>query len=407
MTEPTRKLAEIMLDDSAKIQESRELDPGELGFLDYGSGTMEPAYRRADVARVLSDEFVREVTPALAFPIPDTSFVARFIPVAHVLGSCAIHLTDTENDQTLLYTGDLGPIGAPQVTLPQYSLADMLPAHLVVMESTYGSRRPEFTDGRRPRRSLSPREAAVKILCQRAEHAHENGGIVLLPAFSLGRTQELALLIDHAKRDGQAPAGDIIVAGMGERITQVYENYSKGANAWARAENMPRVDELGRRKRGNPSLTFDDIVAEVLDGSFSYVIASPAMLGSGWSRTFLTQMVDNPAHAIVMSGYVPRHGGQIPRLHTLHKGDTIDLGSDRHRIQCEFDQLKGLSAHAPCVDLHQFAKYMARQGDNVAFSMVHGDEASQAALAEDVANLPGVASADALHNGDVWQPTRP
>lgn len=407
MTQPTRKLAEIMLDDSAKIQESRALDPGELGFLDYGSGTMEPGYRRADVTRVLSDDFVREVTPALAVPIPETSFVARFIPVAHVLGSCTIHLTDTENDQTLLYTGDLGPIAAPQVTLPQYSLADMLPAHLVVMESTYGSQRPEFTDGRRPRRSLSPRDAAVKILCQRAEHAHDNGGILLLPAFSLGRTQELARLIDHAKRDGQAPPGDIIVAGMGERITQVYESYSKGANAWARAEEMPRLDELGRRKRHNPSLAFDDIVGEVFDAGFSYVIASPAMLGSGWSRTFLTQMVDNPAHAVVMSGYVPRHGGHIPRLHTLHKGDTIDLGGDRHRIQCEFDQLKGLSAHAPSVDLHQFANYMARQGDNVAFAMVHGDEASQAALAEDVAALPGVASADALHNGEVWQPTRP
>jgi Cft2 family RNA processing exonuclease len=408
MTQPTRELAEIMLEDSAKIQESRTaLDSAELGFLDYGSGTMEPAYRRSDVSRVLSDEFVREVTPALAVPIPDTSFVARFIPVAHVLGSCAIHLTDTENDQTLLYTGDLGPIAAPQVTLPQYSLADMLPAHLVVMESTYGSQRTEFTDGRQPRRSLSPRDRAVKILCQRAEHAHNNGGIVLLPAFSLGRTQELALLIDHAKRDGQAPAGDIIVAGMGERITQVYESYSKGTNAWARAETMPRLDELGRRKRQDPSLTFDDIVGEVLDAGFSYVIASPAMLGSGWSRTFLTQMVDNPAHAVVMSGYVPRHGGHIPRLHTLHKGETIDLGDDRHRIQCEFDQLKGLSAHAPSADLHQFANYVARQGDNVAFAMVHGDEASQAALAEDISALPGVASAAALHNGEIWQPTRP
>lgn len=407
MTEPTRRLAQIMLEDSAKIQQFRELDKAEVGFLDYGVGTMEAAYRLADVNRVLDDEFVRDVTPGLAVPIPGTSFVARFIPVAHVLGSCAIHLTDTENDQTLLYTGDLGPFGAPQATLPQYSLADMLAAHLVIMESTYGSRRPEFTDGRRARRSLSPREAAVKVLCQRAEHAHDNGGVVLLPAFSLGRTQELAMLIEHAKRDGQAPPGDIVVAGMGEKITQVYENYSRGTNAWARAEDMPRVDELGGRLRNSPDLRFDDVVGEVLDGGFSYVIASPAMLGSGWSRSFLTQMVDNPAHAVVMSGYVPRHGGKIPRLHQLHKGDTLDLGDNRHRIQCEFDQLKGLSAHAPAVDLQKFAQYMARQGDNVAFAMVHGDEASQLALAEDVADLPGVASADPLHNGQIWQPTRP
>lgn len=407
MTEPTRRLAQIMLEDSAKIQQFREIDRAEFGYLDYGVGTMDAAYRQTDVKRVLDDEFITDVTPGLAVPIPGTSFVARFIPVAHVLGSCAIHLTDTENDQTLLYTGDLGPISAPQATLPQYSLADMLAAHLVIMESTYGSRRPESNDGGRLRRSLSPREAAVKVLCRRAEHAHDNGGVMLLPAFSLGRTQELAKLIEHAKRDGQAPPGDIIVAGMGEKLTQVYENYSRGTNAWARAEDMPRVDELGSRLRKHPDLRFDDVVGEVLDGGFSYVIASPAMLSSGWSRSFLTQMVDNPAHAVVMSGYVPRHGGRIPRLHQLHKGDTLDLGNGRHRIQCEFDQLKGLSAHAPAVDLHQFAQYMARQGDNVAFAMVHGDEAAQRSLAEDVAELPDVASAQPLHNGEIWQPTRP
>jgi Cft2 family RNA processing exonuclease len=407
MTEPTRRLSKIMLEDSAKIQQHRETQPAEVGFLDYGVGSMEAAYRLRDVNDVLDDEVVREVTPALAVPIPETSFVARFIPVAHVLGSCAIHLTDTENDQTLLYTGDLGPFTAPQATLPQYALADMLSAHLVVMESTYGSQRPDFNDGRRSRRSLSPREAAVKRLCQLAEHAHDSGGVVLLPAFSLGRTQELAMLIEHAKRDGQAPPGEIIVGGMGEKITQVYSDFSKGTNAWARAEDMPRVDELGGRLRKDPTLEFDDIVGDVLEAGFAYIIASPAMLGSGWSRTFLRNMVSNPVHTVVMSGYVPRHSGNIPHLHRLHKGETINLDGQSRRIMCEFDQLKGLSAHAPNVDLNKFAQYMARQGDSVAFAMVHGDEPAQRALAEDVSALPGVASADALHNGQVWQPTRP
>lgn len=407
MTEPTRRLAQIMLEDSAKIQRQRsELDGADVGYLDYGPGSMEAAYRTSDVKKVLDDEVINEVPPALAISIPDTSFVARFIPVAHVLGSCAIHLTDTENDQTLLYTGDLGPIAAAQATLPHYALADMLSAHLVVMESTYGSQRPEFTDGKRSRRSLNPREAAVKRLCQLADHAHQNSGVVLLPAFSLGRTQELAMLIEHAKRTGEAPPGEIIVGGMGEKITQVYADFSKGTNAWARAEDMPRVDELGKRLRSDPTRGFEDIVGEVLGDGFAYIVASPAMLGSGWSRTFLENMISNPAHAVVMSGYVPRHSGHIPHLHRLHKGEPINLGGNNQRILCEFDQLKGLSAHAPNIDLNHFAQYMARQGDNVAFAMVHGDQPSQEALAEGIAALPGVACADSLHNGQVWQPTR-
>lgn len=406
MTAPTRQLAQIMLEDSAKIQQHRELNPAELGYLDYGAGSMEAAYRISDVKQVLDDEFVREVSPGLAVPIPDTSFVVRFLPVAHVLGSCAIHLTDTDNDQTLLYTGDLGPISDPQATLPQYALSEMLAADLVIMESTYGAQRQESTDGRTRRRQLSPRESALKQLCDRAARAQQRGGCVLLPAFSLGRTQELAMLIEQARRDGEAPAGEIVVAGMGEKITQVYETYSKGANAWARAQDMPRVDELGGRlRRGD--LTFEEVAAEVLEGDFSYIIASPAMLGGGWSRTFLEQMVDRPEHAVVMSGYVPRNAGGIPGLHRMHTGDTMNISGRNVRVQAAFDQLKGLSAHAPAVDLRQFADYMARQGHNVAFGMVHGDEQSQQALAEDVAALPGVALAESLHNSQVWQPRRP
>lgn len=406
MTAPTRQLAQIMLTDSAKIQQHRETSRAEYGYLDYGTGTMEAAYRRADVNRVLDDEFVRVVEPARVVQIPDTSFVARFLPVAHVLGSCAIHLTDTENDQTLLYTGDLGPFNDPQITLPHYTMSELLAADLVVMESTYGVPPQEVNEGRRLRRSLSGRERAVKQMCDAAAKASEQGGCVLLPSFSLGRTQELAMVISQARADGDAPHGEILVAGMGEKITEVYSQYSKGSNAWARAENMPRVDQLGDRLRKDPDLSFEAVVGEVLDGGFSYIIASPAMLNSGWSRTFLSEMIDNPAHAVVMTGYIPKHAGGIPRLHMLKKGDLIDLGSHRPRIQAEFLRLQGLSAHAPSVDLRQFAKAMARQGNHVAFGMVHGEDAAQQALAQDVIEeTPGV-SAEALYNDQVWQPTR-
>ncbi|MGH2945358.1 MAG: MBL fold metallo-hydrolase [Solirubrobacteraceae bacterium] len=406
MTAPTRQLAEIMLHDSAKIQQFRELDPAERGFLDYGAEAMESGYRPTDVNRVLDDEFVREINLARAHQIPGTSFVARFLPVAHVLGSCAIHLTDTENDQTLLYTGDLGPFTDPQVTLPQYALGEMLGADVVIMESTYGGALTrDVQEGRRSRRALSGRERAVKRLCQAAAHAYENGGAVLLPAFSLGRTQELAMLIHQARQDGDAPNGDIVVAGMGEKITQIYESYSRGPNPWARAENMPRVDELGGRLRASRDLRFEDVAEEVLGEGFSYVVASPAMLASGWSRTFLERMVDNPANAIVMTGYIPRHAGKIPRVHQLRRGETIDLGSRRARIDAEFLRLQGLSAHAPSADLRKFAQFMSRQSEHVAFGMVHGEEAAQTALAEDIAELPNV-SAEGLANGQVWHPAR-
>jgi metallo-beta-lactamase family protein len=400
LTAPTRRLTRIMLEDSAKIQQYKETDPSELGYADYFGGTMEAAYRASDVRRVMDDEFIIEVQPARAVPIPDTSFVARFLPVAHVLGSCAIHLTDTENDQTLLYTGDLGPITDPQITLPQYSLQEMLGADLVVMESTYG--RPPDNEGKR-RRGLSGREAAAQKLFDAATHAHENSGSVLLPAFSLGRTQELAKIIHQGRADGRLPVGGKIwIAGMGEKIVQVYADYSGGENPWARAEDMPRTEEMGKLVRGG--VRFEDAVGHVLDDEFSFIIASPAMLTGGWSRQFLTRMVSDPRHSIVMSGYLPRHAG-IPHLHSLRPGETINIDGHELPIRAQWEKAS-LSAHAPSRDLRAFAKYMARQADRVSFGMVHGDEAAQVALAEDVNAIPG-ATAESLSNGETWRPERP
>jgi Cft2 family RNA processing exonuclease len=403
MTVPTRRLTQIMLEDSAKIQQFKETDPSDLGYVDYFGGTMEAAYRGTDVKRVMGDEFICEVEPARVVPIPDTSFVARFLPVAHVLGSCAIHLTDTENDQTLLYTGDLGPITDPQITLPQYSLQEMLGADLVIMESTYGRPPVHEAEGKR-RRGLSGREQATQQLFDAANHAHENAGSVLLPAFSLGRTQELAKIIHQGRADGRLPVGGKIwIAGMGEKIVQVYADFSGGENPWARADDMPRTEEMGKLIRGG--VRFDDAVGHVLEDEFSFIIASPAMLTSGWSRQFLVNMVSDPRHAIVMSGYLPRHSGMIPHLHRLRQGEKVNIDGEHLPIRARWEKA-GLSAHAPSRDLRAFAQYMTRQADHVSFGMVHGDEAAQVALAEDVNEMPG-ASAESLSNGETWRPQRP
>jgi metallo-beta-lactamase family protein len=403
MTGPTRRLTQIMLEDSAKIQQFKEMGPSDLGYVDYFGGTMEAAYRGTDVKCVMDDEFIREVEPARVVPIPDTSFVARFLPVAHVLGSCAIHLTDTENDQTLLYTGDLGPITDPQITLPQYSLQEMLGADLVIMESTYGRPPVHEVEGKR-RRGLSGREQATQQFFDAANHAHENTGSVLLPAFSLGRTQELAKIIHQGRADGRLPVGGKIwIAGMGEKIVQVYADFSGGENPWARADDMPRTEEMGKLIRGG--VPFDDAVGHVLEDEFSFIIASPAMLTSGWSRQFLTNMVSDPRHAIVMSGYLPRHSGMIPHLHRLRHGEKINIDGQQLPIRARWEKA-GLSAHAPSRDLRAFAQYMTRQADHVSFGMVHGDEAAQVALAEDVNEMSG-ASAESLSNGETWRPQRP
>lgn len=135
MSEPTYRLGEVMLQDSAKIQHFREMSLLNLAESDFGDGAMEAAYAFSDVSDCLDPGHVLLADQHRPIPIPDTSLVARFLPVSHVLGSCAIHLTDTETSQTLLYSGDLGPITDPQVTLPDFGGTQMIDkADVVIME---------------------------------------------------------------------------------------------------------------------------------------------------------------------------------------------------------------------------------------------------------------------------------
>ena len=200
MSEPTKVLGEIMLNDSAKIQHARERTLSTLAESDYGEGAMEAGLRlprRHDLPgrrqRLLLAEQHKPI------PIEGTSLVARFLPVSHVLGACAIHLKDTETGATLLYSGDLGPISDPQLTLPDFGGTGMIEgADVIIMESTYGllTRRGARGTPAQPATAASVRRGSSRII---ATKTIGDGGHVLLPAFSLGRTQELAMLIDRER----------------------------------------------------------------------------------------------------------------------------------------------------------------------------------------------------------------
>ena len=401
MTEPTKVLGEIMLNDSAKIQHARETTLSALAESDYGVGAMETAYSVPDVAACLDPAHVIVAEQHKPIPIEGTSLVARFLPVSHVLGSCAIHLKDTDTGATLLYSGDLGPISEPQLTLPDFGGTGMIDgADVILMESTYGLLRAEEREGRR--RSSHGRERATKILADVASKTLDDGGHVLLPAFSLGRTQEIAMLIDR-ERGRSLPDGKIYVAGMGERITTVYDDFDRSQGGWRRSGEFPAITSV--RKWLGGGNTFEDVVAEVLESRPSYIIASPAMISSGWSRAFLHAMVDDPRHAIVFTGYLPKHAGNIPNLREMHQGKSMRLDGENREIKCRWEKI-GLSAHAPSSDLELFARDVTQGRDSAHIGLVHGMPEAQRDLAERLSGQLESATVRSLRNGEPWVPGR-
>jgi Cft2 family RNA processing exonuclease len=396
MTAPTRELAKIMLRDSAKIQNTRDYERDALGESDFDAGSIDPAYEDSLVNEVMAG--VQDAAPHRPFRIPDTSLTVKFLPVAHVLGSCAIHIKDTESGHSLLYTGDLGPMNQPQVTLPDFGGTGLIEhADTVIMESTYGVLKDSEREGKK-RSGAHGREREVRILFDAAEQALDRGGFVLMPSLSLGRAQELVRLIGD--RNSGVP---IYIAGMGERIFEVYDQFQRNSSdSWVRPGSYPRTTPIAKWLHGS---TFEEAVDRVLGGDPGYIIASPAMLSGGWSRTFLRPMVEDPRHAVIFSGYLPRHGASIPRLRELGKNRVMRYEGEQIRIQCDWLSV-GLSAHAPAQDLRQFAREMANGSLHVNFGLMHGEEASQRELAADVGQFENT-SAKSLVNGEAWAPSRP
>ena len=405
MSAPTVDLATIMLRDSAKIQEARtnrEMQIAELAESDLTEGGItRAAYEDHDVTEVMAT--VQVAQPDQAFLVPETDLIARFQPVDHVLGACAIHLKHRGTGKTLLYTGDLGPFTDPQLTLPGRNPIDTLhQADVVITESTYGQANAEMREGRR--RMHVGRAQAVQLLKDHAEKAFERGGFVLLPTFSLGRTQELQRLL--AGRD--LPEAPIYMGGMGERITTVY-------STWASKRDAGQWTSPGRFASGGGSINsvlrdhpgFQSAAEEIL-GEFQpgYLLVSPAMLSGGWSRAFLEMMVEDPRHAVLFTGYLPKHAGGIRNVDRVDTGRMLELPDRKLKVACDWKVLRGLSAHAPASDLRKFAEGMAR-GRRVAFGCVHGEPASQQELAAWIETGVTGATGQSLSRNTPWLPSLP
>jgi Cft2 family RNA processing exonuclease len=401
MTAPTKRLAEIMLGDSARIQHAREerLGADALGETDFAPDSMRAAYTRRDVEDTLAR--VRLAERGAKFRIEDTSLLVRYLPVSHVLGSCAIHLTEEQSGATLVYTGDLGPVSDPQSTLPHWGFDELEPADVVIMESTYGAADAVHAEGRR---SLHGRERALQLLIDYAGRTVGQGGFLLLPSFSLGRAQELVKLID-AHRGREMPDAPLYLAGMGNRVMDVYDEYSQTRNgAWGTVGSFPSV--RNPTEWLSAGTTFADAVAEIVHGEDpGYVVASPAMVSGGWSRAFLRELVGDRRSGIVFTGYVPRSAGSIPGINRLRTGDQLRLDDEVRTIACLWERVS-LSAHAPTRDLHAFAERMTRGRERTAFCVVHGEPASQRELAGWIADSlrDEGATAHSLQRLTPWAP---
>ncbi|RTE65263.1 MBL fold metallo-hydrolase [Amphritea opalescens] len=291
----------------------------------------------------------------------------RYQPAGHILGSAYIEFK--YDNEIIVFSGDLGAPYAPLLPAPKSPWR----ADRLVIESTYGDKRHENRHNRRQHL-----EAIVR-------HCLQDAGTVLIPAFSIGRTQELLYeLEDIIHRDkGTAWENiDVIVdSPLAAKFTEHYRDLNALWDAEAKA----------RKSKGRHPLAFDQLITidshkdhvKLVNylkhsGKPAIVIAASGMCAGGRIVNYLKALLGDKRTDVVFVGYQAQGtpGWDIQRYGP--KGGYVYLDDERIDIKAGVYTLSGYSAHADQKDLVNFVKRMRHKPKEI--RIVHGDKEAKQVL---------------------------
>jgi metallo-beta-lactamase family protein len=355
-TPATRDLCAIMLADSAHIQRS------DADFLRrHGRSCEPPMYDQNDVTRLMGR--------MIAIPYDDPfdlapGIRATFVEAGHILGSASIVLDCTEGSRTrrLVYSGDIGRWGLPIIRDPRPPVE----ADAVIMESTYGNRDHQPVDLTQERLAEIIRSTAAR------------GGRVLIPAFAVGRTQELLYDLHSLTRANAIPPIPIVVdSPLATAATGVF---AINPDAFDRSEALvAAVDDLFRFER--LEFTRDTNASKALNSRHGpmVIIAASGMAESGRILHHLANGASDPRNTILIVGFQAEHtlGRRIVERRPMIKvfGEEIPL---RARVEV----LDGYSAHADRTELKRWIDEVRGPAKRkLPVYLVHGEPDAQEAFA--------------------------
>lgn len=294
----------------------------------------------------------------------------RLQPAGHILGSAIVEFD--HQGQRVVFSGDLGTRGQPLMNEPKSPER----ADLLILESTYGNR---LHQGR------SQRVQQLEAVLSRTL---ENKGVTIIPAFSVGRTQELlyelnAILDGVGRRTSCSllKAVDVIIdSPLAQRFTELYDDlrefWSEEAHHVLAIDEQPLVFEnlvnIGSHAE------HQDTIAYLKQSRLpAIVIAASGMCAGGRVVNYLKEFIGDPITDIVFVGYQAERtpGRQI------QDNDWVELDGERYQVRAAKHVLSGYSAHADQADLLRFVTGMGERPSQI--RLVHGElEARESLQAE-------------------------
>jgi metallo-beta-lactamase family protein len=345
-------LTRILLLDSAKIQ-TQDTEYSNKHRAKKGEPLLEPLYTEENVMEALHlfkiveyrEEY--EITPRIKFQYTDAG---------HILGSAAVHITILEDGKTtqITFSGDVGRYGDMLLKSPQtFSQADY-----ILLESTYGDSL---------HKELAPiADSLLEIIKQTCI---TQSGKVIIPAFSVGRTQELLYALNSLELKGNLPDLPYYVdSPLSEKATQVLMNHPEVYNN--KVNDVLKVDANPFSFKG---LKFIESTAESIalntDPRPCVIISSSGMAEAGRVKHHIKNNIGNAKNTILMVGYCEPNslGGRL-----LHGDHEVHIFGDMYEVKAGVKSIKSMSAHGDYEDLLHFISCQDPKQVKQLF-LVHGE----------------------------------
>ena len=370
----TEMLCQIMLRDSANIQMFEAEWRNRKGKR-AGKEEFVPLYTIEDAEGALKCfigcDYEEKIRVAEGIEI-------RFVDAGHLLGSSSIEVWIRENgvEKKIVFSGDIGNVNQPLIRDPQY----VEEADYVVMESTYGNR------------SHGPRPDYIGELASIIQKTFDRGGNVVIPAFAVGRTQEILYFIRKIKEDKMIRGHDnfevyvdspLAVEATKIFMERMHDDFDEEAERLVCAGVNP-IGFPGLRT----SVTSDDSKAINFDANPKVIISASGMCDAGRIKHHLKHNLWRPESTVLFVGY--QSNGTLGRA-IVEGADKVKLFGEEIEVKAEIRVLQGISGHADNAGLLQWISAFQKKPERV--FVVHGDDESCTTFTETIRRELGLDAA--------------
>jgi metallo-beta-lactamase family protein len=359
----TRDLCNFMLMDSAFIQQKNaEYMNKRLKRKNKNAQEVEPLYDGEDAQKALCQFY--GIGYETAFVVSE-GVVCSFYNAGHILGSALIHLLikDSETGETyrFAFTGDLGRKNLPILKDP----TPMPPTEYLIIESTYGNRFHE---------SMTDAGAKLKEIVNRVA---ERGGKIIVPAFSVERTQEMIYHLNVLWQNKEIPDIPVFVdSPLSVNISEVFINHPECYDKHVYEQFIAnRKNPFGFGRLQYTHSVDDSKALNAINGP-AIIISSSGMCENGRILHHLKNNVEDERNLILIVGFMAKHtlGRKL-----VEKQPVVKIFDEEYKLNAEVEVMNAFSGHADRSDL---LEYINRIKDLKKVFLVHGEESQSISLQE-------------------------